>query len=641
MTNYGLWLLIDRMVVVCIVCLALENSLGEKELRFTGLVEKIDFIHTLCRKIRWRRARPVLPDGFCFVVFYAKIIFMNSEELRKKFIDFFKEKGHSEVPSSSLIPTDPSVLFTSAGMQQFKPYYLNEKSPYGDKTVSVQKCFRTSDLDSIGDETHLSFFEMLGNFSFGGYFKESAIKYAHEFITKELDLKIDYISVFEGDPSVNSGQVTPPDEESEKIWKQIDPNIKIRASGREDNFWGPTGDEGPCGPTTEIYVNGVEIWNIVFNEYFRDKNGNYEKLKAPGVDTGMGLERLTMVVQNKKNIFETDLFASVMEAIVRWAGNKSVEKNRIITDHLRAAVFLIADGITPSNTGRGYVLRRLLRRASYYYGSSTGAMDRPLGLIVDYMAPIYKDAYPDLTEKKNNICEIISDEEMTFFAHLGFAKKLLNKIITEEKYISADNAFLLHATYGLPLDLLLDLAKENNIEIDTDGFNKKKIEHQELSRTASQGMFKSGLAGHSEQEIKYHTATHLLMAALRKILGEHVFQKGSNINPERLRLDFSHPLKLTDEQKKSVEELVNEKISENLSVFMEETSVEEAKNKGALGVFEHKYGEKVSVYGINNFSREICAGPHVDKTGVLGKFKIMKEEASSAGVRRIKAILKI
>ncbi len=612
-------------------------------MRFTGLVEKIDFIHTLCRKIRWRRARPVLPDGFCFVVFYAKIIFMNSEELRKKFIDFFKEKGHSEVPSSSLIPTDPSVLFTSAGMQQFKPYYLNEKSPYGDKTVSVQKCFRTSDLDSIGDETHLSFFEMLGNFSFGGYFKESAIKYAHEFITKELDLKIDYVSVFEGDPSVNSGQVTPPDEESEKIWKQIDPNIKIRASGREDNFWGPTGDEGPCGPTTEIYVNGVEIWNIVFNEYFRDKNGDYEKLKAPGVDTGMGLERLAMVVQNKKNIFETDLFGLFQVYLI--SGNVYHENSgRIISDHLRGSVFLLADGIRPSNKEAGYILRRLLRRI-IVQNKKFGFDSKFIETTIENVIKKYGAFYPGLKREKESILDEFRKETSKFNETLEIGLKEFYKI-HEKKHISGKDAFDLYQTFGFPPEVIKDLAKDGGHSFDDEGFNIEFKKHQELSRTASEGMFKSGLAGHSEQEIKYHTATHLLMAALRKILGEHVFQKGSNINPERLRLDFSHPLKLTDEQKKRVEELVNEKINENLPVFMEETSVEEAKNKGALGVFEHKYGEKVSVYSIgpstssgSAFSREICAGPHVDKTGILGKFKITKEEAVSAGARRIKAVL--
>ncbi len=594
---------------------------------------------------------------------------MTSGEIRKKFIDFFKKNGHAEVPSSSLIPTDPSVLFTSAGMQQFKPYYLNEKSPYSDKTVSVQKCFRTSDLDSIGDETHLSFFEMLGNFSFGDYFKEGAIKYAHEFITKELDLKIDYVSVFAGDPSINSGQVIPADEESKKIWERTDPNIKIIKAGREDNFWGPTGDEGPCGPTTEIYIDGIEIWNLVFNEYYRDKNGAYEKLKIPGVDTGMGLERLAMVVQNKKNIFETDLFAPIMEA---------VQNNRIIADHMRGTTFLAADGIEPSNTGRGYILRRLIRKAmlTHYKFIGTGLDADFYKKPVEEIIKLYGGQYKNLSENKEKIFQVIGGETERFSKTLEMGLRefekmkpkktatFLTKSFLTEYGLSGDVLFNLYSTYGFPIEMSLEeikkLYQEYNYEVghnitelskDDENrilqqFHEALKKHQELSRTASEGMFKSGLAGHSEQEIKYHTATHLLMAALRKILGEHVFQKGSNINPERLRLDFSHPLKPTDEQKKRVEELVNEKINENLPVFMEETSVEEAKNKGALGVFEHKYGEKVSVYSIgpstssgSAFSREICAGPHVDKTGILGKFKITKEEAVSAGARRIKAVL--
>ncbi len=416
------------------------------------------------------------------------------------------------------------------------------------------------------------------------------------------------------------------DEESEKIWKQVAPKIKIKKAGREDNFWGPTGDEGPCGPTTEIYINNIEIWNLVFNEYFRNKNGDYEKLKTPGVDTGMGLERLAMVVQNKKNIFETDLFAPIMEV---------VSNNRIIADHIRGAVFLIAEGIVPSNIGRGYILRRFIRRiVTKGFG---GFMETAAGIIIEN----YKNFYPEIEKNRDKIFGELKKEKELFEKTFGKGMKKFEEYYQTGTARNGRDIFELVTTYGFPLESIQEIAKERNMKLDIDDFNELMKRHKDLSRTASEGMFKSGLAGHSEQEIKYHTATHLLLAALRKILGEHVFQKGSNINPERLRLDFSHPLKLTDEQKKSVEELVNEKISENLSVFMEETSVEEAKNKGALGVFEHKYGEKVSVYGINNFSREICAGPHVDKTGVLGKFKIMKEEASSAGVRRIKAILKI
>ncbi|MDD5032581.1 MAG: alanine--tRNA ligase [Candidatus Pacebacteria bacterium] len=537
---------------------------------------------------------------------------MNSEEIREKFLEFFEKNGHKIIPSSSLIPTDPSVLLTTAGMQQFKPYYLGEKSPYGDKVCSVQKCFRTSDIDEVGDERHLTFFEMLGNFSFNNACsKKEAIELAYEFITKEMELEIDYVSVFGGEGNLTA------DKKSEEIWKQVDSSLEVKKFGKEDNFWGPTGDEGPCGPTTEIYVNGIEIWNIVFNEYYKNKDGKYERLETLGVDTGMGLERLAMVSQNKNNVFENDLFEPIMQA---------VSNNRIIADHLRGAVFLLADGITPSNLGRGYILRRLIRRVM-----AKGFGDK-MENIADIVIENYGNFYPELEQNKNNVFEEFKKEKEAFEKTLEKGMKELQKM---GQKISGEQAFLLFSTYGFPLELI----KESVKEVDEASFQKEFEKHQELSRTASAGMFKSGLAGHSEQEIKYHTASHLLLAALRKVLGESVSQKGSNITPERLRLDFSWSEKLTDEQKTQVEKLVNEKIAENLSVLREEMTLDEAKNSGALGVFEHKYGEKVSVYSISDFSKEICGGPHVENTCVLGKFKIIKEEAVSAGVRRIKAIL--
>ncbi|MFC1625388.1 alanine--tRNA ligase [Patescibacteria group bacterium] len=541
---------------------------------------------------------------------------MTSNEIRQKFLDFFKEKGHKIVQSSSLIPDDPSVLLTTAGMQQFKPYYMNEESPYGNKTASIQKSFRTSDIEEVGDESHLTFFEMLGNFSFkhepaspaGGYFKKEAIEYAHEFITKEMNLKIDYITVFEGDFE------TLADEESEKIWQEIDSNIKIKKAGREDNFWGPTGNEGPCGPTTEIYVNDLEIWNIVFNEYFCDKEKNYKKLDKPGVDTGMGLERLAMVVQNKKNIFETDLFEPIMSM---------AKNNRIIADHLRATVFLMADGVIPSNTNRGYILRRLIRRV---------VKQGEISKIAEIIIEIYKDFYPELEKNKEKILKEVEKEKESFEKTLKKGEKELGKL---GQKISGKQAFDLFSTYGYPIDLIKDSGKD----VDEKEFKKEFEKHQELSRTASVGMFKGGLVEAGEETTKLHTATHLLLAALREVLGDHVIQKGSNITPERLRLDFSHPEKLTDQQKQEIEKIVNEKIKEDLPIQHKEMTLEQAKKKGALGVFESKYKDKVRVYSINNFSREICGGPHVEKTGQLGKFKIKKEEAISTGVRRIKAVL--
>lgn len=553
---------------------------------------------------------------------------MTSNEIRQRFLDFFREKGHKIVPSSSLVPTDDSVLLTTAGMQQFKPYYLDEKSPHGNKVASIQKCFRTSDIDEVGNEKHLTFFEMLGNFSFKDeYFKKEAIEYAYEFITKEMGLEIDYVSVFEGD------DLTPPDTESEEIWEKIkkenNENFEIKKFGREDNFWGPTGEEGPCGPTTEIYVNpagdgagALEIWNLVFNEYYKNKEGKYNKLDKPGVDTGMGLERLAMVVQKKNNIFETDLFEPIMKVV----GN-----NRVVTDHLRASVFLIADGVVPSNVGRGYVLRRLIRRVvAKGFGN---AIEKTVGIIVEN----YKDFYFELEQNKNKIFTELKKEEEIF-------NKTLEKGMREFK--RGTDPFVLFTTYGFPIELTQELSKEKGTVVDIEKFNQQMQKHQELSRTASAGMFKGGLADESEETTKLHTAAHLLLAALRKILGDHVEQKGSNITIERLRFDFSHPEKLTDEQKKEIERLVNKQIKKDLSVACEEMKPEEAKEKGALGVFEHKYGDIVTVYSIGpstssgrSFSCEICGGPHVKKTGKLGTFKIKKEEASSAGVRRIKAVL--
>lgn len=542
---------------------------------------------------------------------------MDSNQIREKFLDFFKRKGHTSVRACSLIPTDPSVLLTTAGMQQFKSYYLGEKSPYGNNVCSIQKCFRTSDIDEVGDESHLTFFEMMGNFSFGEYFKQKAIEYAYEFIVKELGLKIDYVTVFKGDPQ------TPVDIDSEKIWEEVrnknNEKFEIKKFGREDNFWGPTGEEGPCGPTSEIYVNGVEIWNLVFNEFYKDKLGQYTPLQMPGIDTGMGLERLAVAIQKKNNIFETDLFVEIMEV----AGN-----NRIAADHLRAAVFLLSDGVTPTNLGRGYILRRLIRRVV-----AKGLKIDSIIKIVEVIIKNYKNFYPELEKNKTLILNELIKETEVFSKTLEKGLKELEKI---GSVVSGKDAFVLFSTYGFPIELVKEMGKK----VDEKGFDEEMKKHQELSRTASRGMFKSGLAGQSEMEIKYHTASHLLLAALRKVLGAHISQKGSNITPERLRLDFSHQEKLTEEQKKEVEKLVNEKIKENLLVVREEMTIGEAKKSGALGVFENKYGDKVSVYSVGNFSKEICGGPHVEKTGLLGNFEIIKEEASSAGVRRIKGVLK-
>ncbi|MBU3934510.1 alanine--tRNA ligase [Patescibacteria group bacterium] len=580
---------------------------------------------------------------------------MNSSDLRKKFLDFFRKNGHKIVPSSSLMPTDHSVLFTTAGMQQFKPYYLGEESPYGKNTASSQKCFRTSDIEEVGDESHLTFFEMLGNFSFGGYFKKESIKLAYDFITKEMGFEIDYVTIF--DPSkVEKGDWragVPKDQESYDIWKnEIKiPEDKIKEEGI-DNFWGPTGDEGPCGPTTEIYIKNVEgksleIWNIVFNEFYCDSGKNLKKLSPPGVDTGMGFERLVMISQGKPSIFETDLFLPIIEEIEKQSGRKYESDKRIfriIADHIKSSVFLIADGLLPSNVEQGYILRRILRR-TVRFGKTLKLSENFFVPLAEKIINAYADIYPELKSKKNDILTVIQKEnekfEMTLERGLKEFERLQNK-----NMISGEDAFNLYQSYGFPIEITEELAQEKGLKVDVEGFKKELTKHQELSRTASVGMFKSGLADYSDQTIKYHTVTHLLLAALRRVLGDHVVQKGSNITSERLRFDFSHSQKITAEELKQIEEIVNQKIKENLKVEWKELPLEEAKKQGAMGVFGEKYDKNVRVYSIFNegtkevFSKEICGGPHVEKTGDLGEFKIKKEESSSAGVRRIKAILK-
>jgi len=571
---------------------------------------------------------------------------MTSKELREKFLKFFEKRGHKIAPSSSLIPTDPSVLFTTAGMQQFKPYYLSEKSPYGKNVCSCQKCLRTSDIDSVGDEKHLTFFEMLGNFSFGGYFKKEAINFAIDFLFKELKIpfKDAIFSIFGGNKKI------PFDQESFEILKSYKiPKEKIKFGKREDNFWGPTGREGPCGPTVEIHINGIEIWNLVFNEYYQGENGKLTPLKQKGVDTGMGLERLTMITDNKNTIFETDLFFPIILEIKRLTGEKeistfeklftpqmAVEKTledlksqryfRIIVDHTKAAVFLISEGILPSNVERGYILRRILRRI-IRYGKLLNLPKNFLIPISQRIIEIYKDIYPEVKSKETDILTVIQNEEEKF-------EKTLEKGLKEIKRIpqmTGEKAFSIYETYGFPLELTEEITKVR----DREKFFQSLEKHREISRAGVEKKFGGG----GEFSPALHTATHLLHAALREILGPHVRQMGSDINPQRLRFDFSHPKKMTEEEIKKVEDLVNKKIKENLKVKREEMPFKEAIESGALAFFKEKYPEKVSVYSIDNFSKEICAGPHVKKTGELGHFKIIKEESAGAGIRRIRAIL--
>jgi alanyl-tRNA synthetase len=589
---------------------------------------------------------------------------MRSQEIREKFLGFMKVRGHAIVPSSSLIPEDPSVLFTTAGMQQFKKYFTGELEPvkdFGSKSVaSVQKCFRTSDIDEVGDDTHLTFFEMLGNFSFGGYWKEEAIKLAHEFITKEMGLAIDYVTYFDPEkvPAGDWRKGVPKDEESPKVWKELG-ITDVRPDG-VDVFWGPTGNEGPCGPTTEIYVNGVEVWNIVFNEFYRDKENNLKPLEIKGVDTGMGLERLTVMVQKVENVYETDLFkyslssaaisqkASLPE--VTFPKNYSIRDQRIIADHVRAVALLVKDGIRPSNKDQGYALRRLIRRVvTMEYVLGTVNFDSMFASIDEEPGEFYwgTETYAEEFE------EIFKAEKEKFLMTLKNGLKELERAST----VDVKQAFMLFQSYGLPYEVIKDYAKEK-AQFTRESFDAEFAKHQEISRAGAEKKFgghglildTGELKASNEDELKkvlaLHTATHLLHQALRETLGNEVSQKGSDITAERARFDFSFPRKLTPEEVKAVEGKVNAKIRENLTVSCEEMPKAEAEKTGALHFFNGKYPDMVKVYSIspdgtqgNAWSKEFCNGPHVSHTGEIGGIKIVKEEAVSSGTRRIRFTL--
>ncbi len=584
---------------------------------------------------------------------------MNSSELREKFLEFFKQKGHKIIPSASLIPeNDPTVLFTTAGMHPLVPYLLGQKHPEGKRLCNAQKCIRTGDIDEVGDDTHLTFFEMLGNWSLGDYWKEDAIKWSFEFLTSEKWLGIDKnrlaVSVFRGVDNI------PFDEESFKIWESLGISDKrIARLTKKDNWWGQV--VGPCGPDTEMFYwkdndtdapetfdpknkNWVEIWNDVFMEYNQTIEGSFEKLSQMNIDTGMGLERILALLNGKKSVYETDLFEDIIKKIEEFASKKYSEDERsfrVVADHLKAATFIVGDekGIIPSNLGQGYIVRRLTRRA-VRFGKKIGIVKKDwIKNIAEIVAENYENVYPEIKKNLNFIKQEFSKEEEKFNQTLEKGLKEFEKL----NNISGKDAFNLYQTYGFPIEITQDLAKEKGIEVNIEEFKKELEKHQELSRTASAGMFKGGLADHSEMTTKYHTATHLLLAALRKYLGDEVFQKGSNITAERLRLDFSYADKLSPQQIHDVENFVNDIIKKDLPVWFEEMPLEKAKEINAMGVFESKYGEMVKVYfigkGKDNVSKEICGGPHVEHTGILGHFKIQKEEASSQGVRRIKAIL--
>ena len=592
---------------------------------------------------------------------------ITADELRKMYIDFFVSKGHKQISGASLIPeNDPTVLFTTAGMHPLVPYILGAEHPQGRRLTDYQKCIRTGDIDSVGDPHHLTFFEMLGNWSLGDYFKEEAIEYSYEFLTKVLGIDPEKISVtvFAGDDEV------PRDDIAASKWKSLGiPEERIYYKGREDNWWGPAGETGPCGPDSEMFYDTgrpkcgpdcgpgcscgkyFEIWNDVFMGYRKEADGTYHEMERKCIDTGMGIERTVAVLNGKKSVYETEIFSGLLRGIEalcskKYGADEEDDKSmRIIADHTRTSVFILGDqkGVAPSNVGQGYILRRLIRRAVRH--AKKLGIDKPfLSELSKIVIAQYGTPYPELVEHSEFIDHELIKEEEKFSDTLvkgerEFDKMLPNLLKGNSRVISGRLAFKLYDTYGFPIELTEELAKENGFTVDIEGFNAAFQKHQELSRAGAEQQFKGGLADHSEQTTALHTATHLLHAALRKVLGTHVGQKGSNITAERLRFDFTHPEPMTKEQVKEVEDLVNEQIKRDLPVTVETMTLEEARESGAVAFFDSKYGEKVTVYTIGDFSKEVCGGPHVTHTGDMGHFRILKEQSSSAGVRRIKAVL--
>ena len=595
---------------------------------------------------------------------------MTSIELRKAFLEFFEKKGHKIVVSSSLVPADPTSLFTSAGMQQFVPYLSGETEPPYKRACSVQKCVRVNDIDEVGDEFHHSFFEMLGNWSFGDYFKKEAIDFALEFLIDYLKLEKNkiWISVFKGEQGI------PKDTKAIKIWQSKGIlRSRIHEFDMKENFWGPVTVTGPCGPCSEIFYDltgnpcekgkdcgpncecqrFVEIWNLVFMEYDKIGEGDYEKLPQQNVDTGVGFERLISILQEKASDYETDLFWPIILEIEKISGKKYQDHKRIfriLADHIRASCFIIADGVLPSNVGNGYVLRMILRRMIRH--------SRVLGLpenwyveLVKKVDEIYAEQYPEVRRKQNNIITVIQKEQEKFAKTLEKGEKQFQKLIQtlKQKTISAKQAFDLYQSYGFPIELLKEMAQEKGLKVDEKGFKNELEKHKEISRKGAQKKF-GGLGieqlksdEQRKKATKLHTATHLLHSALRQILGKHVKQQGSDITPERLRFDFSHPEKLSNKQIKQVQDWVNKQIQDDLEVEKQEMSYEQAIDSGALAFFKQKYPKQVNVYTIKDLSgkivsKEICAGPHVKKTLEIGKFQIIKQESAGAGIRRIKAI---
>ncbi len=582
-----------------------------------------------------------------------------THEIRRAYLDFFAARSHAIIPGAPLVPeNDPTVLFTTAGMHPLVPYLLGEPHPAGKRLTNVQLCVRTQDIDEVGDASHLTCFEMLGNWSLGDYFKEKAIAMSFEFLTKVLEIPVTKLAVscFAGDSDA------PKDEESAAIWQKLGmPKERIAFLPKEKNWWGPAGVTGPCGPDTEMFywvgegepqgnpgtheAEWMEIWNDVFMQYNKNADGTFIPLKQQNVDTGMGLERVACVMQNVKSVYDTDAFAPIMEKVRALATTKDERHTRIITDHLKAATFMITDGVAPGNVDQGYVLRRLIRRA-IRSGRSLGIEGSFCTSIAQTMIAQYAEPYPKLKKQENVIVDLLKKEEEQFGKTLGDGLKQFKKISEKSgKTIDGTNAFHLYDTYGFPIEMTKELANEERKTVDEEGFKKAFEEHQAKSRAGAEKRFAGGLADHSAETTKLHTATHLLNAALRKVLGDHVYQKGSNVTAERLRFDFPHPEKMTPEQIKQTEDMVNDAIKADLPVTYHVTTVEGAKNEGAIGVFDDRYGSEVKVYVMGDekagsvFSKEICGGPHVARTGMLGSFKIQKEESSSSGIRRIKAIV--
>jgi alanyl-tRNA synthetase len=592
---------------------------------------------------------------------------LTSVELRKKWIEFFRERGHTPISSASLIPeNDPTVLFTTAGMHPLVPYLLGQPHPEGKRLCDAQKCVRTGDIDDVGDSSHCTFFEMLGNWSLGDYFKKEMVPWSYEFLTEVLKISPDRlaVTVFEGDADC------PRDDETAELWHKC--GIKkenIFYLGKKHNWWGPAGQTGPCGPDTEMFFDTgkpkccdacspacdcgkyVEIWNDVFMQFNKNADGSFSPLKQKNVDTGMGLERVLMNVHGLKSVYDTDVFVPIVDGIKSRADSRvtdaptddDIRAVRVVADHIRTSTFILGDerGVVPSNVDQGYILRRLLRRA-IRFGTTVGLKKGDYSQIADIVVGLYKDVYPELDAARDKIKSEIDAEEERFTKTLENGIKEFEKLcrFLQDKVIPGKSAFRLYDTYGFPLEMTVEMARERGFTVDVEGFEKKFEEHKNLSHAGAEQRFKGGLADTGELTARLHTATHLLHRALKTVLNdESVNQRGSNITPERLRFDFSFGRAMTPEEVKAVEDKVNAAIAADVPVVCEEMTVEQAKAAGAVGLFTSKYGEKVKVYTMGEFSKEICGGPHAARTGELGHFRIVKEQSSSAGVRRIKAVL--